>query len=146
MTLLTLLLIWALFAQVGLTLFVLIKMRSARVKAFTDGKITKEQIAVNHSAWPENVQQVQNSYASQFELPVLFYLATLLVLMFGLENWIFVLLCWSFVASRIVHMIIHTGSNKIKYRFRAFIAGVGCVVLQWAYIVGMATLAYVQSL
>ncbi|MFP4314296.1 MAG: MAPEG family protein [Alphaproteobacteria bacterium] len=146
MTLLTLLLIWALFAQVGLTIFVLNKMRQARFKAFAENKVTKEQIAVDHSAWPVNVRQIQNSYNSQFELPILFYLATILVLLFGLESWVFVILAWAFIISRIIHMVVHTNSNTIKHRFRAFVAGLFCVVLQWIYIVGMTTLAYLQSL
>lgn len=134
------------FAQVVLTVVVLLKMRKARVKAFIDNKMTKEQIAVNHDAWPEEVRKIQNNYTNQFEIPVLFFIACVIVLMFGLEGLPFVLLAWAFVIARIVHMVIHTGSNKIKFRFRAFLASLICVILQWFYIVGIATMAYLQGI
>lgn len=146
MPLLTLLIIWSMFAQVALTVVVLLKMRKARVKAFIENNMTKEQIAVNHDAWPEEVRKIQNNYANQFEIPVLFFIASVIVLMFGLEGLLFVVLAWAFVIARIVHMVIHTGPNKIKFRFRAFLASLICVVLQWLYIVGMATLAYLQGI
>lgn len=146
MTFLTLLLVWALFLQVVLTVLVLLRMRKVRFKAFADGLVTKEQIKVDSSAWPDHVRQVQNSYTSQFELPVLFYVVCILVLMFGLESWAFIGLAWAFVISRAVHMVVHTGSNKIKTRFLSFVAGLFFVTLQWLYVVGISTLAYIQSL
>ena len=142
MPLLTLLLIWAVFLQVCLTLFILFKMRGVRVRAFQEGAVTIEQVAVDHSVWPDYVRKVQNSYISQFELPVLFYLSCILVLIFGMEDWVIIILSWLFVASRFVHFYIHTGTNRIKHRFRAFAAGLACVAIQWIYIMVMFTYTY----
>ena len=142
MTLVTLLLIWALFLQVLLTVVVLLKMRVVRVKAFKDGLVTMDKIAADHSAWPEDVRQVQNNYANQFEIPVLFFVASLLALTTTGVGWITVIVSWLFVISRWVHMFIHTGSNRIKYRFRAFLFGFICVLILWFIVMVKATQLY----
>lgn len=142
MSLLTYLLVWSIFLQVILTFVVLFKMGFARARAFKETGIKMADIAVNSGAWPDDVRKVQNNYANQFELPVLFYLACSLVLIFSVESWLFVILAFVFVISRAVHMFIHTGSNRIKYRFNVFLVGVICVMAQWGYIMFIATNAY----
>ncbi len=146
MALMTLLLIWAVFAQAMLAMIVLLKMRSARVRAYKESSVSLEEIAVNSSAWPDYVRKIQNNYANQFELPVLFYLACTMTLIFGIENLLFVVISWVFVVSRYVHMIIHTGSNRIRNRFRVFLIGMICVVLQWLYIIITTTTVHLQAM
>lgn len=145
MPLITYLLLWSIFLQVVLTFLVLFRMRFARVKAFKEGTVTAADIAVKPESWPEDVRKVQNNYINQFELPVLFYMACAIVLAFSIESWLFVLLAWVFVLSRYVHTYIHLGSNKIKYRFRAFLVGLACVGLQWLHIMFLMTMAWLAS-
>lgn len=145
MTLVTFLLILAMFAQVVLTLSILLRMRSVRVKAFKDGAVTMEKIAVDHAAWPDDVRKVQNSYISQFEMPVLFYVACLVAMNTTGVGWVTVILAWVFVISRWVHMFIHTGSNRIKYRFKAFLVGMLCVAALWIVIIIKAAQLYLIS-
>lgn len=145
MSLLTYLLVWSLFLQVILSFAVLFKMRFVRVRAFKESGIKMQDIAVTPEAWPDYVRKVQNNYINQFEVPVLFYLASSLVLIFSVESLLFVILAYAFVLSRVVHAVIHTGSNRIKYRFTAFLVGVVCVMAQWAYIMFIVTNAYLAS-
>lgn len=134
MTLVTLLLILAMFAQVCLVMVVLLKMRSARVKAIKDGVITMERAAIDPMAWPLDVRKIQNNYINQFEIPVLFFVACLVLINSIGVGWVSVILSWIFVISRWVHMFIHTGSNRIKYRFKAFLVGMICVSALWIVI------------
>ena len=46
---------------------------------------------------------------------------------------VMVVLAWLFVASRVVHMLIHTGGNNVLHRFLAFITGFTFLVLLWAW-------------
>lgn len=146
MPLLTYLLLWSVVLQAFLAIILLLKMRGVRVRAFKETGISYADIAVNHEAWPENVRKVQNNYNNQFELPVLFYLACTLVMVFGIESWFFVIVSAVFVISRYVHMFIHTGSNHVKKRFRAFLVGMVCVIVQLGYILFIATTAYLQGI
>jgi hypothetical protein len=40
-------------------------------------------------------------------------------------------LAWIFVLSRIVHAIIHTGSNVVLRRFQAYVVGVVTLTIMW---------------
>lgn len=142
MPLVTYLIVLSLIVQVALTFFVLFKLRAVRYKAFKSGQVKIAEIAINNNAWPEDVRLVQNSYINQFELPVLFYVAVLLVLNLGFELWLFAILCWGFVISRIIHAAIHTGDNHVPRRFKAFLVGFIMVALQWIYILFYATYAF----
>jgi hypothetical protein len=137
------LILLSVIVQVGLTFAILLKMRAVRYRAIKDGQVRIGDIAVNHAAWPDNVRAVQNNYANQFELPVLFYVAVLLVLNLGFELWLFAILCWAFVASRIVHALIHTGDNHVPRRFMAFLFGFVVLALQWLYILFYSTYAFI---
>ena len=139
----TYLILLSVIVQVGLTFFILLRMRAVRHKALADGHVRIADIAVNHNAWPEQVRAVQNSYINQFELPVLFYVAVLLVLNLSFELWIFAILCWAFVISRIVHAVIHTSDNHVPKRYMAFLFGFVIVLLQWLYILVYSTYAFI---
>ena len=73
------------------------------------------------------LQKIGNCFQNQFELPVLFYLLVMLAIMTHKDDLLFVILSWVFVASRLGHAFIHTGSNVV--RVRGAVYGVGLVVL-----------------
>ena len=48
-------------------------------------------------------------------------------------DWIEVTLAWVFVAGRILHSIVHTGSNDIPRRGAAFLISFAAVALMWLW-------------
>lgn len=130
----TLLIVWAMFAQVILVVFVLFKMGAARLRAVKENAVTKES-ALHSNLWPDYALKPANNYSNQFELPVLFFVGVLLTLHFGLNDWVVVILSWLFVVSRWVHMFIHTGSNHVPHRLMAFQVGLFMLVILWVYVV-----------
>jgi len=42
-------------------------------------------------------------------------------------------LSWLFVAARLVHIIIHTGSNNVRYRMFAFLTSFAALTAMWAW-------------
>ena len=129
----TLLILWAVFAQGFLAILILLRLRSVRMKAFKNGEV-KEIARFDPAGWPEKARNVQNSYANQFELPVLFYVACMIALQFGQTGWLMGVFCWLFVVTRYIHAAVHFTTNKISHRFPAFLAGVFCMIVIWAYL------------
>ena len=120
-----------LLAQVGLTLGLLFWMGFARVGAIRSGQVKMADVALGQLNWPPRVQQISNSFASQFQLPVLFYvLIVLAILTRHTATW-FVLLAWLFVLARLAHAYIHTGSNFVRHRFNAFLIGALILTAMW---------------
>lgn len=121
------------FVQVALTFGLLFWMASARTSSVSRGETKIRDIALGQSAWPTRPTQISNCYSSQFELPLLFYVVVVLALITRTADVIFVVLEWLFVVLRLAHAYIHTTSNHVPTRFRAFAAGMLVLLLMWAY-------------
>ena len=121
------------FVHVGFVLVLVSRVGLGRVRAVREGKVRMKEVALDNSKWPDDVRKLANSYANQFELPVFYYAALALLLATGLADGAAIVLSWAFVAARIVHSLIHTGGNVVFHRFQAFVAGVACLALMWAW-------------
>jgi hypothetical protein len=119
------------FVQVALTFALLLWMARTRVDAVKTKQVRMADVALGQLNWPPRVQQISNSYHSQFQLPVLFYVLTLLAIVMHKADLLFVVLAWVFVLSRIVHAYIHTTSNFVPRRFNAFAVGVFVLLTMW---------------
>jgi len=120
-----------LFVQVALTFALMFWMAFSRIGTIKRGETRMADIALGQQNWPPRATQVANCYNSQFQLPVLFYVLTILVIMTRHADFLFVVMAWLFVITRIVHAYIHTGSNYVPHRFNAFAAGVLILLLMW---------------
>ena len=117
--------------QVGLTLSVLLTLALKRQKAIKKDPSLLHRAAVETTAYDEDCRKTAANYANQFELPVLFYLAAVFAVLFGVTGFWAGLLAWIFVLSRIAHTIIHTTLNIVVARFMAFLTGLIAVILLW---------------
>ncbi|WP_018266022.1 MAPEG family protein [Methylosinus sp. LW4] len=119
------------FALVALALGLLVALARSRIRALRSKVVKPADIALNRS-WPAPIAQLANSYANQFELPVLFYALVALTLVTEKADFLFVALEWAFVATRYAHASIHVASNHVQRRFFAFAAGFALLALMWA--------------
>jgi hypothetical protein len=122
------------FAHVGLIFVTAMRMGMGRVAAVRGGEVRLKDVALDNSRWPEALRKLGNNYASQFELPVLYYAVLALVLVTGLADAAQIVLSFAFVATRFVHSFIHTGANIVVRRFYAFLAGGACIALMWLWL------------
>jgi hypothetical protein len=116
-----------LFVQVLLTFFVGFWLGWLRGVDLRDRVVRPSQIALREPNWSPRAMQASYSFSNQFELPVLFYVLTILVVLTRKADLIFVLLAWIFVVTRIFHALVHVMSNNV--RVRGGIYGVGALVL-----------------
>jgi hypothetical protein len=121
-----------LFVEVVLTFVLLYWMAYQRTSALNAGEIEPRNVALREPNWPPRMAQVANAFQNQLELPLLFYVLTILALITRHADLAFVVLAWIFVASRLVHAYIHVTSNDVRRRGPVF--GVGALVLtiMWA--------------
>jgi len=120
-----------LFVQVGLTFVLMFWMASLRTTSIRRGEVKMRNIALGQPAWNENTTKVGNSFHSQLELPVLFHVLVVLAIIARKADLLFVAMSWIFVASRIVHVVIHTGSNYVPHRFYAYALGAIVLLIMW---------------
>jgi hypothetical protein len=122
-----------LFVQVALVFALAIRMAMLRGLALRNGEVHPRDIALREPNWPARATQAAYAFSNQFELPVLFYVLTILALQTRHADLLFVVLAWIFVLSRIVQAFVHVTSNRIRIRGAAY--GVGGIVLLVMWII-----------
>jgi len=120
-----------LFVEVVLTFGLMLWMGTMRVSLVRSGQVNPEDIALRQPNWPKQVLQVQNAALNQFELPVLFYVLTVLSIITRDADLTFVILAWMFVLLRLVHAYIHVTSNNVRQRGLTFITGAFVLMAMW---------------
>lgn len=120
-----------LFAEVILTVALLLFLLYRRGGAISRGDA--HLAAGEDPKWPRSAVLAGRAYASQFELPVLFYVLTLLVLATNAGGLAFVVLAWVFVALRLVHAIVLAGDGPARLRFASFALGAIVLGLLWVF-------------
>ncbi len=118
--------------QVGLTIVVYIALGVAKSRAIKAGSVDRARVALHDDAWPESVVKINNNIRNQFEVPVLFYVVCFVLVAVNATGALVQVLAWLFVASRLAHAWIHTRSNAVPARRRAFMAGVVILLVLWS--------------
>jgi hypothetical protein len=79
----------------------------------------------------EWVERPAKTFDNLFQVPMLFYIVCLLMMVTDEVDSIQVALAWLFVATRIVHAFVYIVFNRVPYRFAAFFSGVITLGVIW---------------
>ena len=120
-----------LFVEVILTFALLIWLGPLRARDFRTGLVREEDIALRQPNWSKPTLQVQYSFSNQFELPVLFYVLTILAYVTHHAGTLFVVLAWVFVIFRLLQAYVHVTNNKVRLRCIFFIISALALVIMW---------------
>jgi hypothetical protein len=116
-------------AQISLTLIIFVAYTFVKIKALKDGEVDQNKRALYADAWPDYVVKFSNNIANQFETPVLFYALCFMLWALNVVSALAIIVAWGYVATRIVHAYIHTGSNYVPHRKRIFMFGCVCLFI-----------------
>ena len=122
-----------LFVQVLLVFAIGFVMAKRRNDAFKAGTHICD-IALREPNWPKPALQAAYSYANQFELPVLFYVAVIVAIITRHADIIEVALAWIFVLCRYVQAFIHVTSNQVRHRAIWFGLSALAVMIMWIWL------------
>ena len=120
-----------LFVEVILTFVLLFTLAPLRTRNFASGAVRPQEVALREPKWPQRTAQFGNAYANQFELPVLFYVLTILEYVTHLAGTVFVVLAWIFVLFRIIHAYIHVTSNVVRLGGSLFAVSAVVLAIMW---------------
>jgi hypothetical protein len=130
-----------LFVEVILTFLLWVGMAVLRTRDFGSGAVRPEDIALREPRWPPRTLQFGFAFSNQFEIPVLFYVLTILAYVTHLAGLIFVILAWVFVIFRLLHAYVHVTSNTVRVRGTFYAVAVVALAINWAiYIFEVLTL------
>ena len=113
----------AAFAQIVLTLGLMVWMGFLRVGAVKQRVVRLKDVALSTERYPEQARKVANAFDNQFQLPVLFLFGVAIAVGAGGVSWGEVLLAWVFVGLRYAHATVHTTNNNLNHRFTVYLFG-----------------------
>jgi hypothetical protein len=128
-------LVYPVLAQVLLTLILFFRLAIVRVAALRTREVRFRDVALSGNAWPDDARKIGNNVHNQFETPVLFYVLCGVATHIGATGSFMALLAWIYVATRVVHAVIHTTYNRVQHRFLPFVVGFLGLVMMWVVIV-----------
>jgi hypothetical protein len=125
-----------LFIEVLLTFSVMFGMMYFRTSSLQRGETRLKDIALREPNWPVRATQFGYAFANQFELPVLFYVLTILEIVTRHADPLFVVLAWIFVLTRVLQAWVHVTNNNVRVRGAFYGVGAIILVIMWViYIV-----------
>ncbi len=124
---------WPLVAQTVLVFILYGLLSLRRSAAMKSGRAKMEQFRENRDEPAESLV-VRNAIANQFELPVLFYVVSIVLFMTQADNLPAVALAWFFVAMRYGHAYVHVTSNNLRYRGPLFALSFLALVGLWVWL------------
>ena len=137
-------LVYPMAAMVLLTAIVLVRMVLGRVAGVKRGDVDARLYKTWQAENTETRSMAQNSrhFINLFENPVLFYAACVTAMVMGQGTGLIYWLAWGYVATRVVHALVHLGANRIPPRMAIYGAGWVVLLAMWATLVaGVATSA-----
>jgi len=120
-----------LFVEVLLTFGVMFGMMYFRTSTLRRGETRLAEIALREPNWPVRATQFAYSFSNQFELPVLFYVLTILEIITRSADLLFVVLAWIFVVTRVLQAVIHVTNNNVSLRGAFYGVGAIILVIMW---------------
>jgi len=124
--------LYPVFAMFLLVATVLLRMRSMRF-----GAVARKEVHVSHyKAYdgdePEALRVIANHFRNLFEVPVLFYVGTLMIYVTHQVTWWLIGCAWVYVSLRYAHSYVHLTSNHIVTRFGLYFASCFVLAVMWA--------------
>lgn len=77
----------------------------------------------------EYLQIIQNHFNNQFQIPTIFFVVCVLCIAMNKVSYVTIFLALAFVVSRIIHSLIHLGSNHLIKRAMSYFTGVVIVAV-----------------
>ncbi len=114
------------------TFLVLNLIPLTRIRAARAGLVHVKDFRYGESAnVPGDVSLPNRDYMNLLELPVLFYVACLALIVTQRVDDLYVWLAWGFVTARLAHSLLHMTTNNVLYRLGLFAIGATVLLIMW---------------
>jgi hypothetical protein len=129
-------LVYPMAAMVLLTFSVAVVLFRARLRAVREGHMAMSYFRTFPGAPPEAefLAKPTRHFANLFEVPTLFYAGCLAAMVVGATGTTGLVLAWGYVAARLGHAWVHLGANRVRHRFRFYLASWIFLLALWIHI------------
>src|SRR5262245_49237750 len=131
------LILWPMLAHVALTFFLYAWLTVVLVAAVRRGE-GEYPCFVTAREEPHQAMRINRNLANQFQLPVIFYALTVLLIATDEVTLIDVLAAWVFVAGRVIHTGVQTLTDNVQLRGSVFMINFLAVVVLVVHVMLLA--------
>jgi hypothetical protein len=118
--------------MVLLTALVWIKLYADRLAEMRARGIAPQRLASARAAAGElQKTAAADNFRNLFEVPVLFYVLCIALVLTGATTPGFVMAAWAYVALRALHSLIHVTYNRVVHRFLVYVASTLLLFGMW---------------
>ena len=130
-------LIYPMVVLVVLTFLVLFTLGIGRVLAIKACQVSIKSFVLmeGKGQLSTRLQQLDRNFTNLLEVPVLFYLWCLVVMVLPLQDASLIKLAWVYVAMRFIHSAIHITYNNVNHRFLVFVLSCALLLVMWLRLV-----------
>ena len=127
------------FAMFALTMFCIFGLGIRRYRAVSAGRVDPRFFREYQGYEEPTDLRVQSRHViNLLEVPLLFYVISIIAFVTDATGALVVSLCWGYVALRYVHSFVHLTSNRVILRFRIF--GLSLLVLMAIWVAVLVNL------
>jgi len=131
--------LYPVFAMFVLTISVVMRLAAMRFAAVKQGKVSPKYYEAYLGEEPLHLRVTSRHLSNLLEVPMLFYVGCVLAFVTHQSGVLVVALAWAYVALRVIHTLIHLGSNVVIWRFRVFALSLLVLIALWLVLfIGLA--------
>ena len=120
-----------LIGMVVLTLLVAIRLLYFAINSTLTGKVHIKQFRIYDGGFPKYFQSARQHYKNMFEMPILFYILCILLIINNNYTQFDVIIAWGFVLFRILHSLARIPNRDVNLRFGLFTGSFIMLVIGW---------------
>lgn len=102
-------------------------MFTRRKKAVRNDEVKIQHFKSYQGKTTEELAILQNHFNNQFQIPLIFYIVSLLAIQQNKVTVLMLIVATVFILSRLFHAYIHLGHNHVFKRALAYMVGIVCV-------------------
>lgn len=115
------------------TMIIWLLMYVTRLPAMSKAKIDVDNLTGGTGGnlddlLPPEIQWKAHNYNHLLAEPTLFYTVCIVLALLGLGDGLNLILAWAYVGLRVLHSLIQTTVNRVKYRFLVFALSSLCLI------------------
>jgi hypothetical protein len=129
--------LWPMLAQMLWTFLLYAWLTLARTAAVRRGEVDYSCFELGREE-PRAIARITRNLGNQFELPVVFYGAVILLVALDRVATIDLVAAWIFVAGRVIHTLVQTLTDNVALRGRVFMINFLAVVVLVGHVVVLA--------
>jgi len=119
-------------AMAGVTALVWLKLYWDRIGEMRARRIDPQALATARATRELERPQAAENFRNLFEVPVLFYVLCVALVLTGGSTPGFVAAAWAYVGLRALHSLIHVTYNRVVHRFLVYVASTLLLFGMWA--------------